>query len=340
MPSVSGWLLMALAALLSAGLAWPLRHWLLRQRLLDRPEARRSHAAPTPRGGGLAIVAGLTLAWLAWPGLWPAGWPVVFLVLAMAAVGWREDRRELSPARRLLLQAVATAALLLLVGGIDSVAVFGHPVSAVWLWSLLGGIAVVWLINLYNFMDGSDGLAAGQGVWAGLVSAGLFHAAGEHGLALLAMAGAGAWAGFLVWNRPPARIFMGDSGSLALGGLVGAMAVFGAATGAISIWSSFMISSLFVVDATATLVARVGRGERWYTAHRQHAYQRLLDLGFSHGRVMGGYMLVNVLVVLPLVAVASGRPGLDTALAVGLAATLLGAWWAVQRTAKTNNDKA
>lgn len=337
---LSGWLLLALTAVLSAGLIWPIRRWLLRLRLLDLPEARRSHAAPTPRGGGVAIVAALTLSWLLWPQLYPAGWQIMALVLMMAAVGWLEDRHVLPPGPRLALQVAATAGLIALVGGIESVAVFGHPISAVWLWSLLGGIAVVWLINLYNFMDGSDGLAAGQGVWAGLVSAGLFQLADQGELALLAMAAAGAWGGFLVWNRPPARIFMGDSGSLPLGALVGAMAVFGAVSGAISIWTSFMISSLFVVDATATLVARFRRGERWYTAHRQHAYQRLLDLGFSHGRVLGGYMLVNVLVVLPLVAVASGHPDLDTVLAVGLTATLLGVWWAIQRAAATNNDKA
>lgn len=340
MPEASGWWLFGLAALASAGLVWPIRRWLLHAQLLDLPEARRSHAAPTPRGGGVAVVAALAVTWLVWPQLYPVGREIMALVLVMAGVGWLEDRHALSPAWRLALQAVATAGLLALVGGIESITVFGNSVSAVWLWSLLGGLAVLWLINLYNFMDGSDGLAAGQGVWAGLVSAGLFHAADEPGLALLAMAAAGAWAGFLVWNRPPARIFMGDSGSLALGALVGAMAVFGAISGSISVWISFMISSLFVIDATATLVARVRRGERWYTAHRQHAYQRLLDLGFSHGRVLGGYMLVNVLVVLPVVAVASGRPDLDTALALGLAAVLLGVWWAVQRTATTNNDKA
>src|SRR5699024_4887296 len=133
---------------------------------------------------------------------------------------------------------------------------------------------------------------------------------------------------------------MGDVGSLALGAFVAAAAIAGAVTGAISIWLSFMVSSVFVVDTTATLLARALRGQRWYTPHRQHAYQRLLDLGLSHAKVMGLYQLINVLIVLPVIAAALHWPKLDSVLALGLAAALIVGWRVVQPAATANNDKA
>lgn len=334
------WLLLAAASIVSAVLAAPLRLWLLRHRLLDLPGERRSHFRPTPRGGGLAIVATLVAAWLAWPGALIGWWQPMLAVVVMAGIGWLEDRHRLPARVRFLSQLAIAVGLLISVGGIHGVAVFGVQVEATWLWSALGVIAVIWLINLYNFMDGSDGMATAQGLWAGVVIAVLFELGGESMLAAFAMAGAGAWAGFLFWNRPPAGIFMGDTGSLALGAMVGACAVLGASTGVISIWVSFMVSSLFVVDATATLVARVARGERWYTAHRQHAYQRLLSLGWTHGQVLGLYMLINVLVVLPVIAAAVRWPYLDTMLAAGLAVLLAVGWRGVQSAATVKNDKA
>lgn len=334
------WLLLAGTALASGILTAPLRSWLLRRRMMDFPESRRSHAAPTPRGGGLACVAALVLAWLLWPGAWSEWWQLIAAVVFMAGVGWLEDRHALPARLRFVAQLSVAAALLAAVGGLGAIEVFGRAVDVWWLWTALGAVAVVWLINLYNFMDGSDGLAAGQGLWAGLVMAWLFDSAGEPQMAAFSLAAAGAWGGFLAWNRPPAGIFMGDAGSLGLGAVVAGCAVTGAATGAVSVWVSFMVSALFVVDATTTLLSRVLRGERWYTAHRQHAYQRLLDLGWSHGRVLGGYMLINVLVVLPVIAAALRWPHLDTMLAAGLVAVLALGWRVVQSAATQNNDKA
>ncbi len=334
------WLLFVGAAVLSAGLTAPVRQWLLRKRLFDLPEARRSHASPTPRGGGLALVATLALAWLAWPGALSGWWPAMLALLTMALLGWLDDHHPLSARLRFCGQLLVAVGLLAAVGGLRGLAVFGVPVDAPWLWTPLAVVGVVWLINLYNFMDGSDGMAAGQGLWAGFVAGVLFELGGESTLAAFALALAGSWGGFLFWNRPPAGIFMGDVGSLALGAGVAACAVLGAATGSVSIWVSFMISSLFVVDATATLLARVVRGERWYTPHRQHAYQRLLDLGWSHGQVLGLYFSINVIVVLPVIAAAVRWPQLDTLLAAGLAAVLAVGWRVVQSAAKVKNDKA
>jgi Fuc2NAc and GlcNAc transferase len=334
------WLLLAGAAAASAILTAPLRAWLLRRRIVDLPGSRRSHALPTPRGGGLACVLALVLASLAWPGALYAWWPLVGAVAFMAIVGWLEDRHQLSARLRFFCQAAVAVGLLAAAGGIDSVGLFGFDWHAWWLWTGLGAVAIVWLINLYNFMDGSDGMAAMQGLWAGGVAAWLLYSSGQSQLAAFALAAAGAWGGFLAWNRPPAGIFMGDTGSLALGVAVAGCAVMGASSGAISVWVSFMISALFVVDATATLLARVLRGERWYTAHRQHAYQRLLDLGWSHSGVLGLYALINVLLVLPMIAAAVRWPHLDTMLAAGLAVVLAVGGRVVQSAATRHNDKA
>jgi len=339
MSELPAWWLFAGAALACALLAAPLRRWLLRRHMVDYPEARRSHSAPTPRGGGLACVAALALAWLIWPGAWSAWWQLMPAVLFMAAVGWIEDRHQLPLLWRFLAQVATAAALLAAVGGLATVAVFGHAIEAWWLWTALAGVAIVWLVNLYNFMDGSDGMAAGQGLWAGLIMAWLFASADQPQSAAFALAVAGAWGGFLVWNRPPARLFMGDVGALTLGATVAGCALAGAASGAISAWVSFMVSAVFVVDATATLLARVRHGEQWYTAHRQHAYQRLLDMGWGHGGVVGLYMLINVFVVLPVIAAALKWPHLDTMLAIGLAALLAVGWWVVQSAATEKNDK-
>jgi len=334
------WLLFTAAVIVTAILTAPVRLWLLRHRQLDLPDARRSHVAPTPRGGGLAIVVTLVLAWLLWPGARTGWWPLMTCVVLMAVVGWFDDRHQLPVRLRFVVQLFIAAGLLAAVGGLNTVGLFGWQLNAPWLWTPLGGIAVIWLINLYNFMDGADGMAAGQGLWAGLVSSLLFEVQGQPDLATFAIAAAGAWGGFLFWNRPPAGIFMGDVGSLALGVMIAACAVTGASTGAISIWVSFMISSVFVVDATATLLSRVARGERWYTPHRQHAYQRLLAMGWSHGQVFGLYALINLFVVLPVILAAVRWPRLDTGLAAGLALVLAMGWRVVQSAVTVNNDKA
>jgi|SRR5690625_484595 len=326
-------LIFLFAAAMTAVLTVPVRLWLLRRQMLDWPDARRSHSRPTPRGGGAAIAGSLVAAWLVWPQAF-AEWRLPMVaVLLMALIGWMEDRFSLAARWRFLAQVVAAAALAAGVGGIHSVQMGSLAIHAPWLWTPLAVVAVVWLINLHNFMDGSDGMAACQGLWTGLAMALLFRHAGQLSLAAFGLAAAGAWGGFLFWNRPPARVFMGDSGSLALGAMAAACAVVGASSGAVSIWLSFMVASVFVVDATATLVLRVVRGQRWYTAHRQHAYQQLLVFGWSHGQVAALYLLINLLVVLPTIAAALRWPQLDAVLAAGLAVLLLSGWWRVQLSA-------
>lgn len=324
-------------AMLAAAVATPLaRRWLMWRNLVDLPGERRSHQAPTPRGGGLAVVIAMTVAlMLTGGGAW---WPGLLVVGMLAMLGWIDDHHELRAALRLVVQVLIAVIGLWLVGTVESVAILSLSVEIPWLWTLLAAVAMVWLINLHNFMDGSDGLAAMQGLWSGLVFGLLMLAGDLLAPALFAFAMAGGFAGFLLWNRPPARIFMGDVGSMALGGSVAMLALVGAATDTVSIWLSIIVTSLFVVDATLTLGRRVVSGERWYTAHRQHAYQRLIVAGWSHGQVLALYAAINLLLVLPAVWIAIMFPLWEAVIAAALVALLAVGWGVIQSATTTENE--
>ncbi len=259
----------------------------------------------------------------------PEVWALSGVLGLLAGLGWLDDAWEVPVKWRFSIQLLIAAMMLAMTGLIDSVAFGTINLSWPWLWSGLGLIAVVWLINLHNFMDGSDGLLAMQGSWAGLAMAALMPPAADIAT-IVAAAMAGACMGFLVWNRPPARLFMGDSGSMLVGGTVGLLALTGAASGLISIWMSLIVSAVFVVDATATLVRRVMRGSEWYTAHREHAYQKLISGGWSHRQVLLLYGSINLLIVLPVLLLARRFPDQEMLLALGLVGLLTAAWWQAQ----------
>ncbi|MEE4295672.1 MAG: glycosyltransferase family 4 protein [Wenzhouxiangella sp.] len=322
---------LCLSMLMTVVLVLPLRGWLVMKGLVDQPGGRRSHEVATPRGGGLAMVVAVLIVVNIFAVPSPAIWGISGLVLLLAGLGWLDDASDLPVKWRFGMQLLIAAMMLALTGTVDSVAFGSLELNWPWLWSGLGLVAVVWLINLHNFMDGSDGLLAMQGAWTGLAMAALMHPKGGIG-ALLAIVMAGACLGFLLWNRPPARVFMGDSGSLLIGGLVGLLALSGAASGLVSIWVSLIITALFVVDATATLVRRVVRGSRWYNAHREHAYQKLISGGWSHGRVLLLYGSMNLLIVLPVLLLANRFPDQEMLLALGLVGLLTFAWWRLHDT--------
>lgn len=319
-------------SLLLCALAVPLlRPWLVRCRIIDWPEERRSHVLPTPRGGGLAIWLAFVVA-LAWVG--GLSLPLLFIIKfasVLALLGWLDDSHSVPIAVRLAVMLAAAAGLLVFYGPVSEVEVLGQPLHHPWLWSVLGLVAVVWMINLHNFMDGSDGLAAMQAVWSGTVLGGVLYVSGERELGLAGLSLAGAGLGFLVWNRPPARIFMGDVGSLLVGGMIGLLAYAGAASGVLSIWLSLIVCVVFVVDATATLLLRGLTQGQWYTPHREHAYQRLIRAGWSHAQVLLLYGALNIALVLPALAIAIRWPWLQAIVALVLVALVGAAWAVVQR---------
>ena len=298
------------------------RAYALRSALLDVPNERSLHRSPTPRGGGLAIVVVTTagLAILAAVGAIPASlaWVVGVGGALVAAVGWLDDRRGVgAPARAL----VHTVAAVWAVGWI-----WGEPTPP----AILGALALVWAINLYNFMDGIDGLAAGEAVSVGLIGGGLLVAAGDPGLATAAFLVAAAAAGFLGWNWAPARIFMGDVGSGFLGYAFGALALLSHRAGALSLTLWMVVLGVFLFDATLTLLRRIARGERWYQAHRSHAYQRLVQAGSSHGRVAALVIVVNLGLGLLVWLAQSGRAS-DGAVALAGIVVLTVLYLAIER---------
>ncbi len=264
MPVWPIWLLLCSGVALAIA-AWA-RGYALRRNLLDQPGERRSHISATPRGGGISIVAVLLLAsaWLGWRFSGQREWFGFFgtgLAL-VAGIGWMDDHRPLSPWLRLLIHALA-AGLLAAGFWFDGAGPWGVMVAF---------LLAIGLTNAWNFMDGIDGLAASQ---AGIVAAGL-------GIMLpspwnwLALATVGAIAGFLPFNFPKARIFMGDVGSGALGFVLAALLTVGLSKVSPSVsWLLWTLPiAAFVVDTAFTLIWRILNGERWWTPHVQHAYQR------------------------------------------------------------------
>jgi Fuc2NAc and GlcNAc transferase len=308
------------AGSLAAGwaLTFVVRLYARRRGVLDRPGERSSHAVPTPRGGGLAIVATLlgAAAIVVW--LRPAGALVVAAVvlptLVVAMLGLVDDHRGLSANFRLRVQFFCAAASVVALW-----ATLGpRPLPGGWfaLALVLCVPAIAWCTNLYNFMDGIDGIAASQGVFVALTAAWLLQGRGMDGIAWLLVACGGACAGFLAWNWRPASIFMGDVGSGALGFFFGAVALATWVGGVLTPWVWILLLGVFIADATTTLAVRWHRGDRLAEAHRSHAYQRLSRRLGDHGKVVRWVVAVNLLWLMPLATLATVRPNWGGGLAV------------------------
>jgi len=332
--------LLAAAVVLAAFAAsWALTGWVrgyAAARLIDVPNERSSHHRATPRGGGIALVGAFLagLAVLAATGAVP---PRLALALgpgtaAVAVIGWVDDHAHVAARWRSLVHFAAAFWALAWLGGLPALDVgFGRLTLGAAGWAV-GALGVVWVTNLYNFMDGIDGIAAGEAVSAGVAAALLLVLAGAAPLATVALLLAGASAGFLLWNWNPARIFMGDVGSGTLGYLFAVLALASENARAVPLLAWVVLLGVFVFDATVTLVRRLLRGERVYEAHRSHAYQRATQAGRSHAAVTSRVIGINV--VLAAMAFAAMRvPSLLLPAFVG-AIVLLGLLYrAVERVA-------
>jgi UDP-N-acetylmuramyl pentapeptide phosphotransferase/UDP-N-acetylglucosamine-1-phosphate transferase len=259
-----------LVVVVAFAISWGTLAWLLRRGKnlpMDHPNARSLHVTPTPRIGGLGVMAGVFVAaiWLANADLLP----VVLAAFVLAAVSMLDDVRGLPVALRFMVHFVAAAACLFAIG------------LTGWVW-LLGTLIVVWMTNLYNFMDGSDGLAGGMAaIGFGTLSAGAWLGSASE-LATFCAAIAAAALAFLRFNFPPARVFMGDVGSIPLGFLAASLGMAGIQQ---NIWPwhfPLLVFLPFIVDASVTLLRRALRGEKIWQAHRSHYYQRVVLLGASH----------------------------------------------------------
>ena len=306
--SVTAFSLVALLVLaVSAGVtAWSLAY-ARRRNLLDQPGQRRSHAMPMPRGGGIGIVAGALLG-NAVVFFWNDGFdawttlPLSAAIVLVAAVGWIDDHRGLAARVRFAVHCLAAIVLFLWLPIMDfALNGAGNTLAFIPL-TLAVLFATVWSINLHNFMDGIDGLLATQALFVFTVLAALCAIGGRFVEAERIGLFAAATLAFVPFNFPRARIFMGDVGSGVLGLLVAVAVGWQMLAFPVAMASGLIACSAFVVDATATLLWRMVRGRRWYSAHREHLYQWLVRGGRSHVRVTGMYMAWNLVVVVPVLA--------------------------------------
>ncbi|MDN6859502.1 glycosyltransferase family 4 protein [Pseudomonas sp. CAN2814] len=300
--------LLLLVLLASWAMTAGVRRYALARSIMDIPNARSSHQIPTPRGGGVAIVLGF-LIFLPVAGILGAIDSRSLLALLpagtlVAAIGFLDDHRHIPARWRLLGHFVAAGWLLYWLGGLPALPVPWGVLDLGLFGDLLALVFLVWLLNLYNFMDGIDGIAGLEAISVCAGAALCCWLSGMAQLAWLPLILGMASAGFLIWNFPPARIFMGDAGSGFLGLMLGGLALQAGAVAPQLIWSWLILLGVFVVDASFTLIHRLLRGERVYEAHRSHAYQRASRRYGSHLKVSLAVTAINLLWLLPWAALA------------------------------------
>jgi UDP-GlcNAc:undecaprenyl-phosphate GlcNAc-1-phosphate transferase len=250
---------------------------------LDQPNQRSLHTKVTPRIGGLAIMFAVLITWLQLP----VNWHWILLPSSLMLVSLMDDIYHLSVKWRLLAQLLVSAIFVLTM------------VSVGFWWLIIPLILfITWMTNLYNFMDGSDGLAGGMGLFGFSAYAIAAFMIGDVNLAIMNAAIASACLAFLLFNFYPAKIFMGDSGSIPLGFLAGSIGIYGYFQVLWPGWFPVLVFSPFIVDATVTLIKRQIAGEKVWQAHRSHYYQRLVQMGWGHKKTaIGEYVLMLSLAV-------------------------------------------
>jgi UDP-GlcNAc:undecaprenyl-phosphate/decaprenyl-phosphate GlcNAc-1-phosphate transferase len=279
---------------------------------LDQPNARSLHTQPIPRTGGVAIVLGF-LAGGSFSGVMA---PPFAIAAALAIVSFLDDFRSLPAILRLVVHLFAATAAVATVGVSWGVR---YPLLV---------LCVAWMTNLYNFMDGSDGLAGGMAVFGfGTYAVGAWSV-GAIDLVLMNICVGSATAAFLTLNFPPARVFMGDVGSIPLGFLAAAIGVEGWSRGLWPIWFPVVVFAPFVVDASVTLLKRALRGDRVWHAHREHYYQRLILTGWSHRKVATiEYAFMAMSGVCALATLRLSQPGRFATLALFAGVFALAMWF-------------
>ena len=314
--------------------------------VMDIPNERSSHSLPTPRMGGVPMVAAAALAFGGWAFLAAGeanvqrGLPYTFLfALAMFLLGFYDDLRNLSPLFRFLVQFVSALLLLVFLAPLLPDVPLWKWVLPKWAWVVPGAFWAVWMLNLYNFMDGIDGLAGGEAAVASSFFSLVFAWYGQSGWAVANLVVAAASMGFLVYNWPPAKIFMGDGGSAFLGAFYGMQSVVATLSTPVPFPVLVLPFANFILDTTFTLFRRLIRREKWYQAHRSHFYQRMTDLGMSHRKVTSIELLVVVASCAAAAACIPSGPGVRIALVVSVVAAIvcIGIWvWVKEQALKVN----
>jgi Fuc2NAc and GlcNAc transferase len=326
--------------LLAAPVSWFLilltRRYVTSRGILDVPSDRSSHSAPTPRGAGLGIVIVTIFGTLAGGA---AGWIPLAAVIALvgggtavALVGWLDDRKGLSAPVRLAMHLGASVWALLWLGYFPT-ARFGlpSPVGGV-IAAVISLLAITWSISAYNFMDGIDALAGSEAIWVGAIG-GLFAAlTGHRDVAFIGLLLSAASLGFLPWNLPPAKIFLGDVGSGFLGYSFAVLALHSERSGSLPAIGWLVLLGVFAFDSTVTLCSRLVCREKWYVSHRESAYQRAALRFGRHAPVTAIVIAVDVILAL-LCWIGWTRPGMWGPVSLSALAILGLLYWLVERSA-------
>lgn len=283
------------------------RKYALMKNVLDIPNERSSHTIPTPRGGGAAVVI-VFLAALCL--LWASDFISTRSLLAfgcggglVSVVGFLDDHGHIAARWRLLIHAISAMLIVTVLGGFPEVIILDFELNIAELGYVLGALYLVWMLNLYNFMDGIDGLASVEAisVCIGSTLCSLIINQWEvRESSILPFILAGSVSGFLVWNYPPAKIFMGDACSGFLGLVIGGLSLQAAWENSDMLWCWLILLALFITDATVTLLRRLLRGDKVYEAHRSHAYQFASRYFGAHKPVTIAFLFINICWLLPI----------------------------------------
>jgi Fuc2NAc and GlcNAc transferase len=290
-----------------------MRRYAIERNIVDLPNARSSHALPTPRGGGVAIVISFVSALCALCACGLLDIKAVFTWIlasgAIAGVGFLDDHRQLSARRRLAVHAAAGVFVIAMLGGMPTEELARWGLGEIRVGSAFAVVVLVWGTNLFNFMDGIDGIAGSEAIFVSAAGAWLnWLGRGDAGMTAALLSLSAASMGFLAWNWPPARIFMGDVGSGFLGFMVTALAIVTSQRSSVPIEVWPILGGVFLVDATVTLVKRFWRRDRWMEPHRTHAYQHLARKLASHRAVTLLVSAVNIMWLFPWALAANRFP--------------------------------
>lgn len=297
-------LYLVLTFILSFIFTWVLRLYALKREVLDVPNGRSAHTLPTPRGGGLAFVIA---ALLVLPSIEYAGFltengsaALVSAGVFIAILGFLDDHTDVSSFVRLMGHFLAAVSALFWVGGMPPIHFGSFVIPSSIILDIVVVLYLVWLTNLYNFMDGINGLAGAEAFCVCVGMALIYYCMDERGLMVVPMTLAASVAGFICWNFPRAKIFMGDAGSGFLGFIFGVLSIQAALVNLNLFWAWVILLGVFIVDATYTLLCRLLRFEKVYQAHSMHAFQHAARRFNSHEPVTIGVALINVFWLFPI----------------------------------------
>lgn len=323
-------LCLASAFFFSLGFSYYLISYARGGKFLDIPNNRSSHTVPTPRGGGISIALAVII-FMMWIGfekietesniVWLGA---TLFFIALVAVIDDIKGKGLSTVIRACLYFLIASIFVLLVNKSSMFNLQGK------LFVLVAALLLAWATNLYNFMDGADGLAAIQALIVIIPVGFMFYLSGHQEMASLCFVAATSTTGFLLWNWPPAKIFMGDVGSCSLGFFIGGLAFISYTQEIFSIFIWLILHSVFVVDASLTLIRRMLAGEEWYRAHRSHAYQRYLILGHSHKQLAVKVIMLGLFALWPLACLAYQYPQYKLHITIFVYTFLSSIWYFIQ----------